>query len=98
MNLISKLQEAYRQLQTINDTINNSSKNQEGCEKKITVSGVPEEDILITGGMLPLYYTEGLHQPVLSHLERVATLKEKGYLTEEEFNLCKSKLFRNIRH
>ena len=66
-----------------------------------SVAAESERDILITGSMLPLYYTEkiqDLHQPVLSHLERVAALKERGYLTEEEFNLCKSKLFRNIKH
>jgi DNA-binding NtrC family response regulator len=97
-NLILELQEAYTQLQIINDKIN-LCRNIEESENSVAAES--ERDILITGSMLPLYYTEkiqDLHQPVLSHLERVAALKESGYLTEEEFNLCKSKLFRNIKH
>jgi DNA-binding NtrC family response regulator len=99
-NLILELQEAYTQLQIINDKIN-SRGNIEEIEEENSVTAEAEKNVLITGSMLPLYYTENiqdLHQPVLSHLERVAALKERGYLTEEEFNLCKSKLFRNIKH
>jgi DNA-binding NtrC family response regulator len=98
-NLILELQEAYRQLQTINSTISSTceeiKKTEDESSIEETVTGLH-----ITGSMLPLYYSENfqdLHQPVLSHLERVAALKERGYLTEEEFSLCKSKLIKNIK-
>ena len=55
----------------------------------------------IAGSMLPSYYTENrmhIASPVLSDLERVSALKEKGFLSEEEFNQCKSKLLKNINH
>jgi DNA-binding response OmpR family regulator len=97
-NLILELQEAYRQLQAINNTINSTVDIDENDEKSILDD--KDKGLHITGSMLPLYYSENfqdIHQPVLSHLERVATLKERGFLTEEEFNLCKSKLFRNIK-
>jgi DNA-binding response OmpR family regulator len=98
-NLIQELKEAYRQLQLIKNSINVNCNSEEN-EKEQLLSGAMEKEIHITGSMLPLYYTENvqdLHQPVLSHLERIAALKERGYLTEEEFSLCKSKLFRNIK-
>jgi DNA-binding NtrC family response regulator len=98
-NLILELQEAYRQLHAINSTINSTC---EGMEKSEEESSVEKSGngLHITGSMLPLYYTENFQepqQPVLSHLERVAALKDRGYLTEEEFSLCKSRLFRNIK-
>lgn len=98
-NLILELREAYMQLQMIKNSINANSIPEEK-EGEQSVSGSIEKEIFITGSMLPLYYTENIqdtHQPVLSHLERVAVLKERGFLTEEEFSLCKSKLFMNIK-
>lgn len=98
-NLILELQEAYRQLQAINNTINSTCDNEESDDESVLEE--TDKGLHITGSMLPLYYSENfqdIHQPVLSHLERVAALKERGFLTEEEFSLCKSKLFKNIKH
>jgi DNA-binding NtrC family response regulator len=98
-NLILELQEAYRQLQAINSTIDSTGSDVEKMENE-PLAEEPGKGLHITGSMLPLYYSENfqdLQQPVLSHLERVAALKERGYLTEEEFSLCKSKLFKNIK-
>jgi DNA-binding NtrC family response regulator len=98
-NLIMELQEAYKQLQIIKNSINaNSLREEINGEEPDT--GPAEKEVYISGSMLPLYYTENmqdLNQPVLSHLERAAALRERGLLTEEEFSLCKSKLFRNIK-
>ena len=98
-NLIRELQEAYRQLQIIKNSINaNNIREESDGEQSASIP--MEKEIYITGSMLPLYYTENIqdnHQPVLSHLERVAALKERGFLTEEEFSLCKSKLFKSIK-
>jgi DNA-binding response OmpR family regulator len=97
-NLILELQEAYRQLQSFNDTINSVGDDEGDADE--STSKETDKGLHITGSMLPLYYTENfqdIHQPVWSHLERAVALKERGFLTEEEFSLCKSKLFRNIR-
>jgi len=92
--LLLELQEAYKQLQMVKNSLNIYSISEEKEGERPS-----EKDFLITGSMLPLYYSENIHdvhQHVLSGLERFATLKERGFLTEEEFNLCKSKLFKNI--
>lgn len=98
-NLILELQDAYKQLQMIKNGINADSIHEEK-DGGHSVSEPMEKEIYITGSMLPLYYTENIqdnNQPVLSHLERAAALRERGLLTEEEFSLCKSKLFRTIK-
>jgi DNA-binding NtrC family response regulator len=98
-NLIMELQEAYKQLQIIKNSINGNNFREEINGEEPDTEPV-EKEVFITGSMLPLYYTENIqdiNQPVLSHLERAAALRERGLLTEEEFSLCKSKLFRNIR-
>jgi DNA-binding NtrC family response regulator len=98
-NLIMELQEAYKQLQIIKNSINVNNIREEIDGEALHTEPV-EKEVFITGSMLPLYYTENIqdiNQPVLSHLERAAALRERGLLTEEEFSLCKSKLFRNIK-
>ena len=78
--------------------------------KIISEEHIKEEDIfqeshddtpIIAGSMLPLYYAENTGErtdaPMISDLERISTLKEKGLLSNEEFNLCKSRLLNNIR-
>lgn len=98
-NLILELQDAYKQLQMIKNSINADNIHEEK-DGGHSVSEPMEKEIYITGSMLPLYYTENIqdnNQPVLSHLERAAALRERGLLTEEEFSLCKSKLFRTIK-
>ena len=55
----------------------------------------------IAGSMLPHYYFEkkaDIEPPFLLDLERIATLRDKGFLSEEEFDLCKSRLFQNLKH
>ena len=98
-NLILELQEAYKQLQMIKNSVNINLTQEEKDEGQ-SFSETMEKEVFITGSMLPLYYTENIqdvNQPVLSHLERAAALRERGLLTEEEYSLCKSKLFRNIK-
>ena len=98
-NLIMELQDAYNQLKMIKNSFNANS-NREEKDVDQPASEPVEKEVFITGSMLPLYYTENIqdiNQPVLSHLERAAALRERGLLTEEEFNLCKSKLFKTIK-
>ncbi|MBN2418733.1 MAG: response regulator [Deltaproteobacteria bacterium] len=54
---------------------------------------------IIAGSMLPYYYSSTLASgktSILDELERISELKERGLLTEKEFELCKSKLFSNM--
>ena len=98
--LIKELQEAYNQLNMLKKIMGVEESGNESKQNSYDSSEDPCSPI-IAGSMLPLYYSEnitGVNPPALSDLERISTLKEKGFLTEEEFNLCKSKLFRNIRH
>jgi hypothetical protein len=58
-------------------------------------------ELFIAGSRLPHYYMESSHAIgalLLSDLERISTLREKGFLSEEEFDLCKQKLFRKVKH
>jgi DNA-binding NtrC family response regulator len=57
-----------------------------------------KEEPLIAGSMLTHYYLEnkyGSNQPLFSDLERISALRDRGFLSEEEFDLCKQKLFKN---
>ena len=55
---------------------------------------------LIAGSLLPSYYLDKQipQIPDLSNLERLSALKEQGFLSEEEFILCKSKLLSHLEH
>jgi FixJ family two-component response regulator len=91
--LLAELQEAYAQLQTVKEIM--------GIGKGSPVEAATGEgpaQTFIAGSMLPLYYQDnrgGQGPMFVADLERLSVLKEKGFLTEEEFNLCKSKMLRN---
>lgn len=96
-HLIHELQEAYNQLRMVKRIM--------GAEREpIPEASEAEQDAkpngtFIAGSLLPLYYVEhspGIQSTLLSELERISSLREKGFLTEEEFSLCKSKLMRNL--
>ena len=92
--LIAELQEAYEQIRIV---------------KKI-MGAAPSEDTpeeteartepLIAGSMLSHSYVEsgfGGRKALLSDLERIASLRDKGFLSDEEFDLCKAKLLHNLK-
>lgn len=94
--LFMELQDAYKQLHLIkktlitDTTVNRHNDNKEEINKPF-----------ITGSLLPFYYAEnksGINPPLLADLERLSALKEKGLLSEKEFNICKSKLLIEIGH
>jgi len=98
--LIDELQEAYKQLNMLKK-IMGVGENDNDLIRDRSDSSHDSDGPIIAGSMLPLYYSEnitGVNPPALSDLERISTLKEKGFLSEEEFGLCKSKLFKNIKH
>jgi DNA-binding NtrC family response regulator len=96
--LINELQQAYEQLNmmkklmSVDSSINTNAQEAPVEEKEVRP--------IIAGSMLPFYYSNKLKKsdsPVLSDLERISVLKEKGFLTGEEFDLCKSKLLMNMK-
>ncbi len=97
--LINELQDAYEQLRLMKKIMGLDEKSE-----PVGTDSVPESKNttpFIAGSMLPLFYSENkndIYPPILSDLERISTLRERGFLTEEEYNLCKSKLFRNLKH
>ncbi len=90
--LMRELQAAYAQLQSVKEVV--------GIGKSLSGNGDGQAPF-IAGSMLPLYYqdTRPAAGPVfLSDLERISTLLEKGFISEEEFQLCKSRLLKNLHH
>lgn len=96
--LLKELQDAYEQIRIVKMIMGADR----GGDKDLMVmpSGASRNDPLIAGSLLPDSYMEdgfpGKHM-LLSDLERIASLREKGFLTDEEFELCKSKLLKNLK-
>jgi hypothetical protein len=95
--LLAELQETYNQLRVVKRIVGAEKGGEEDtpdCESE-------EVRPFIAGSMLPHYYHEnraGINSPILSDLERISALRDRGFLTEGEFTLCKSKLFRKLQH
>ncbi|MEW6667460.1 MAG: response regulator [Thermodesulfobacteriota bacterium] len=93
--LLAELQEAYGRLQTVKEIM--------GIGKGSPIDAATGEEpsqTFIAGSMLPLYYQDnhGARSPALvTDLERLCALKEKGLLSEEEFNQCKSRMLGNFQ-
>jgi len=97
--LLAELQEAYNQLHMVKQLMGANDND----EQEEPGSGNPMKNNgpFIAGSMLSHYYQEnkpGTGTPLLSDLERISALRDRGFLTEEEFKLCKSKLFKNLQH
>jgi CheY-like chemotaxis protein len=97
--LLKELQEAQKELSMVKRIIgvedkNNAKDHSDGIMFK-------KEEPLIAGSMLTHYYLEnkyGTNQPLFSNVERISTLRDRGFLSEKEFDLCKQKLFKNLKH
>ncbi len=95
--LIGELQQAYEQMHMMKKLMGVDSNTD---EEEDEAAGDKKLRPIIAGSMLPFYYSDKIikdHSPLLSDLERISVLKEKGFLTEEEFELCKNKLLMNIK-
>jgi DNA-binding NtrC family response regulator len=94
--LLDELQEAHRQLSMVRKIMGGESKTAGNDENE----AARKKEQLIAGSMLSTYYQEnrtGSDRSLLSELERISTLKERELLTEEEFNLCKSRLLQHLK-
>jgi DNA-binding NtrC family response regulator len=90
--LLQELQEAYQELHLLKRIM--------GAEGKQSERSGKSNQPFIAGNLLTHYYVErqgAAATPFLSDLERMTTLREKGFLSEEEFNLCKSKLLKHLQ-
>ncbi len=97
--LLTELQEAYHQLHMVKKLM--GAEDRDELIKEGTESLIRNSEPFIAGSMLSHYYQEnrpGINAPVLSDLERISALRDRGFLTEEEFRLCKSKLFKKLQH
>ena len=99
--LLQKLQEAYTELHWVKKVMKApSGQNDDVSQDKILME-TQDHEPFIAGSMLPLYYSEkrrDMVSPILSDLERISALREKGFLSEEEFNLCKTRLIKGSNH
>lgn len=98
--LIRELQNAYSQLHMMKNIIGMGEESSQKEEPPDTE--IKGETPFIAGSMLPFYYTHTENNTdtgslTLSDLERISALRERGFLTEEEYNLCKSRLLKNIK-
>ncbi len=91
--LIGELHEAYEQIRMVKQIMGPGDREEEpGAEAR--------ENPLIAGSMLPHSYVENLpggRPAFLSDLERISSLREKGFLSEEEFRICKARLLQDNR-
>jgi len=97
-SLLIELQEAYKHLNIVKKIMGIHSDSEE--EKNMHHADTAGRDLFIAGSMLSQVYLEKKGETsiaVLSDLERISSLKNKGFLSEEEFELCKSKLMKKIQ-
>ena len=85
--LIQELKRAYEELRLVKKIVTPELDNKRLKEGKT----------LITGDLPDLAITSSIqtHGSLVEYLERLSLLKAKGLITQEEFELCKKKLFQS---
>ncbi len=95
--LIAELQEAYEQIRIVK-TIMGAMPSSES-EQTGDPTGNSRKGPLIAGSMLPHSYLESGSRgrnALMSDLERIASLRKQGFLSGDEFELCKKRLLKNL--
>ena len=95
--LLGELQEAYEQIRIVKKIMGAEAggADDEGPEAEPSRNGP-----LIAGSLLPHSYVEsgsGGGEALTSDLERIASLRQKGFLSEDEFELCKKRLLKTLK-
>ena len=96
--LIAELQEAYEQIRIVKKIM--GATQPDGDTAEGPPADASRKGPLITGSMLPHSYLEngaGDRQTLTSDLERIALLRRQGFLSEEEFDLCKERLLQHLK-
>lgn len=95
--LIAELQEAYEQIRIVKKIMGAIPSDETSRDGVFTED--PSKEPLIAGSMLPHSYLENGSRgrnALMSDLERIASLKKQGFLSEDEFELCKKRLLKNL--
>ena len=96
--LIAELQEAYEQIRIVKKIMGAMPAED---EKNGDVSAdARSTKPLIAGSLLPSSYLENGSAgelALMSDLERIASLRQQGFLSEDEFELCKQRLLQNLK-
>ena len=83
--LIQELKKAYEELRLVRKIVTSDPDTRQDKAKKTLIAGnLPH--LAISGGLQP-------SGSFVDYLERLSNLKDKGFITDEEFELCKKKLF-----
>ncbi|MGD8387685.1 MAG: response regulator [Desulfobacteraceae bacterium] len=96
--LLEELKEAYEQIRIVKKIMGATSSDE--TPEDAAAESAARKEPLIAGSMLSHSYVEsgfGGRQALLSDLERIASLRDKGFLSDEEFELCKAKLLHNLK-
>ena len=95
--LLHKLQEAYKQLDLVEKiTQIQNDKDEKEADRTGDVLG----KTLIAGTMLPYHFMASdvnKRESFVLNLERVSRLREKGHISQGEFELCKARLFQSLK-
>ena len=95
--LLSELHEAWEQIRIVKKIMGAEAG---GADDEGTGAEPSRSGPLIAGSLLPHSYVEsgfGGGEALTSDLERIASLRQKGFLSEDEFELCKKRLLKNSR-
>lgn len=95
--LLTELKEAYKHLNIAKKIMGLGPDNLNEDQPHFVTRG---NDLFIAGSMLPQYYLEKNDErslPTLDDLERISILKDKGFLSDEEFRWCKARLMKKIQ-
>ena len=92
--LLEELQKAYEQLRLLKEV------GGEGKDSRPSGEHFGDGKTLIAGNMLPHHFmvrNADARSSFVSDLERVSQLRDRGLISEREFELCKSRLFQNLK-
>jgi CheY-like chemotaxis protein len=93
-NLLHELQNAYEELRLAKSMT--GSKEKPGAESGECRNS--EKKTFIADSMLPIHYlTNPRPYSLISDLERISRLRDNGFISDREFELCKSRLLQPLK-
>ena len=96
--LLQYLQEAYEKLHLVREVMGVDGEVEK--ERMLPSSLGVQGKTVIAGNLLPHHLLSNRiadQSSLFSHLERISRLREKGLITEREFEVCKSHLLQNLK-
>lgn len=96
--LIQDLQEAYEKLHLVREVMGLDGEAEKG--RMLSTSSGVQGKTVIAGNLLPHHLLSSRtadQSSLFLQLERISRLREKGLITEREFEVCKSHLLQNLK-